>query len=301
MVKDNTQRDLETVTYAPAGQKPGDPIMVYIRNRGYLRVTGSTVRDDVDEINSVMTLAGARRGKDGSALRLPVDAIVPPSPMVTSPHGRAGDDDRQTEPSDRKGLTSFTLVFNQQAVKDAVSASAGEALKAFAASVGADDRPMAAWLAEHGTINAKNGKVEYSRREARKEFPDADDVGRGRASDSNTRYLDNLSRQAAGLIADLASVRDAAGPEERARALAKIVGGKGKSGLSYEEVLRVMVQFVDPMDLTGDFVANVSVSTKGVKSPNQHLVLKKGRSEVELLRGAGDAKARFAEPSILTD
>lgn len=296
MVKDNTQRDVEAVTYAPKGQSHGDPIVVFIRNRGYLRVTGSTVRDDVSEINSVMTLAGARRGKDGSALRLPLDSLVPPSPMNERP---GADGPEKSEPSDRKGLMSFTLVLNQQAVRDVLAASAQEALKAFAASVGADDRPMAEWIAAHGTV--KDGKIDYNWREARKAFPDEGDVGRGNSSDSNTRQLDALSKQAAGLIADLAAGRDAKDNEARAQALATMIGGKGKSGLAYEDVLKVLVQFVDPMDLTGDFVANVSASTKGVNSPNQHLVLKKGRPEITLLKDAGDAKARFAEPSILTD
>lgn len=298
MVKDNTQRDVEAVTYAPKGGAHGDPIVVYIRNRGYLRVTGSTVRDDVSEINSVITLAGARRGKDGSALRLPVDSLVPPSPLIERP---GGDGKTETsEPADRKGLTSLTLVFNQQAVKDVLAASSQEALKAFAASLGADDRPMMEWLVAHGVL--KDGKLDYSWKEARRAFPSSDsEVGRGGGNDENTRQLDSLSKQAAGLIADLAAGRDAKDNEARAQALATMIGGKGKSGLAYEDVLKVLVQFVDPMDLTGDFVANVSVSTKGVKSPNQHLVLKKGRPEITLLKDAGDAKARFAEPSILTD
>lgn len=300
MVKDNTQRDVEVVAYAPHGQEHGDPIMVYIRNRGYLRVTGSTVRDDVEEINSVMKLAGARRGKDGSALTLPVDALVPPSPLIQpSGHG-AVTGERPSEPSDRKGLMSFTLVFNQKAVKDAVAAPAQEVLKAFAATVGMDDKPLADWLASHAAI--QDGRVSYDWRAARAAFPaTGDEVGRGGSSDSATRELDDLTRKAAGLIADMAAVRDATNNEVRSKALAQMVGGKGQSGLSYEEVLKVLVQFVDPMDLTGDFVQNVSVSTKGVNSPNQHLVLKKGRQEVPLLKDAGDAKARFAEPSILTD
>ena len=67
------------------------------------------------------------------------------------------------------------------------------------------------------------------------------------------------------------------------------------------DALKVLIQLVDPMDLTGDFIANVSVSSKGVPNTNEHLILKKGRGEVSLLRDAGDTKSRFAEPSILVD
>jgi hypothetical protein len=298
-VKNNTQRDVEAVTYAPKGGPAGDPIVVYIRNRGYRHVTGSTVRDDVSEINSVMRLAGAARGKDGGPT-LPLDALVPPSPKIESRAPRDGGV-RESEPSDRNGLMSFTLVMNERAVKDVLAASSQAVLKAFAASVGADDRGMAEWLAAHATVG-KNGDLQYDRREARRAFPDAgESMGRGNMRDDNMRDLSSLSEKAAGLIADIAAGRDAKNNEERAQALAVMIGGKGKSGLAYEDVLRVVVQFVDPLDLTGDFVANVKTTTKGVKSPNQHFVLKKGRAEVPLLQQAGDAKARFAEPSILTD
>jgi len=298
MVKDNTQRDVEAVTYAPKGGAHGDPIVVYIRNRGYLRVTGSTVRDDVDEINSVMALAGARRGKSGPVL--PAESLVPPSPLIEPSAGAEAHGARPSEPNDRKGLMSFTLVFNEKAVKDVLAAPAQEVLKAFAASVGVDDRPLVEWLAAHGTV--KGGRVDYDWREARRAFPsEGNDIARGGRSNERTRQLEQLSQRAAGLLADLAGARDAKTNEDRAQALAATIGGEGESGLAYEDALRVLVQFVDPMDLTGDFVANVSVSTKGVKSPNQHLVLKKGRAEVPLLKDAGDAKARFAEPSILVD
>ncbi|MBI3563720.1 MAG: hypothetical protein HY079_00830 [Elusimicrobia bacterium] len=298
MVRDNTQRDVETVTFAPKGGQHGAPIMVYIRNRGYLRVTGDTVRGDVEEVNGVMALAGAQRGKVSSRLKLPVEALVPPSPVS---HSKGPDgEDMTSVPSDRKGTLSMTLVFNQQAVKDILAAPAEAVLKAFGASLGdRDERAMVEWLTQHGRI--KDGKVDYSWREASRAFPSDDEFGRGGASNDRVNELSRLSRAAADLIADLAEARDAKDNEARAQALAKVVGGKGRGDLAYEDVLRVLVQFVDPMDLTGDFVANVSVSTKGVKSPSQHLVLKSGRQEVPLLREAGDAKSRFAEPSILTD
>lgn len=299
MVRDNTQRDVETVTYAPKGGEHGAPIMVYIRNRGYLRVTGTTVREDVEDINGVMALAGAQRGKDGGHLRLPVDAIVPPSPTIKGP-GMHGEPGTESVPADRKGTLSLTLVFNQQAVKDILAAPADAVLRAFGASLSdGDERAMVTWLTQHATM--KDGKYDYSWNEARRAFPSAEDMGHGGSNNERVNQLGRLSRAAADLIADLAKARDAQGNEARAQALAAVVGGKAKGDLAYEDVLRVLVQFVDPMDLTGDFVSNVSVSTKGVKSPNQHLVLKNGRQEVPMLKPAGDAKSRFAEPSILVD
>ena len=103
------------------------------------------------------------------------------------------------------------------------------------------------------------------------------------------------------LVADLAEARDAGTNDLRAEALARAMGGRGRSGLAYEQVLKVLVQFMDPMDVTGDFSAQIENMTDKAGTVSAHLLLKKGRGEVPLLLEAGKAKGRFAEPSILFD
>ncbi len=298
LVKDNGQRDVEAVSYAPKGGAAGEPIIVYIRNQGYFRESGSSVREPIKEINRVLDEVGAQRGGGGARLTLPLDALVPPpAPLAEAVH--AGKNEIQpTEPSDRSGLVSFTLVLNQKAVRDILAAPSDEVLLAFAASLDATDKPLMDWLAANGKVG-KNNELAYSWREARRAFPQ-DSRGEPAQSDP-TNTLAQLSRQAAALLSDLATARDAKNNEDRARAMATMIGGGGKSELAYEDCLRVLVQLVDPLDVSGDLVANVSSSSKDVKSASNHLVLKKDRPEVPLLKEAGDAKSRFAQPSILVD
>lgn len=298
LMKDNGQRDVEAVTYAPKGESSGDPIVVYIRNQGYFRESGSSVREPVAEINRVLDAVGAQRGGGGARLTLPLDALVPP-PAPLPEAVRVGKNEiRPTEPNDRSGLLSFTLVLNQKAVRDILAAPSKEVLQAFAASLDATDKPLMDWLAANGRIGKEN-EVTYSWREARQAFPQDSRREPGETDPTNT--LARLSRQAAALLADLAAARDAKSNVDRAQALATMIGGNGKSDLAYEDSLRVLVQLVDPLDVSGDLVANISSSSKNVKSASSHLVLKKNRSEVPLLKEAGDAKARFAQPSILVD
>ncbi|UPT75540.1 MAG: hypothetical protein M0D55_07650 [Elusimicrobiota bacterium] len=84
-----------------------------------------------------------------------------------------------------------------------------------------------------------------------------------------------MAREVSGLIADLAAARDASDNQARTAALAKAFSGKGESGLEYDRALRVFVQLVDPMNLTGDFTANVD-RPKKEKDLSLHLVLKRG-------------------------
>ena len=285
LVKTNSQRDAEVVTHAKPGAEHGDPVIVYLRNQGYLRATASSVREPIDEVNSVLAMAGNQIGRSGGKIQLPADKLVPPSPLVEA-GGRGGG--QKTEATDRKGTMSFTLVMNQKAVRDVLAAPAEMVVKAVAATLGADERPMMEWLA----ANAKyqDGSLVFNRREARQAFPGEEDRG-----------IAGLSSKAADVLADLAAARDAKSNVERSEALAKLVGGKGRSGLAYEDIMKVMVQMVDPMDLTGDFVSNIDITTKGIASEKGHFVLKKGRSEVEGLRAAGETRNRFAEPSPLVD
>jgi hypothetical protein len=298
LVKDNSQKDVEAVTYAPKGGASSDPIVVYIRNEGYFRETASSVREPIGEINGVLRAAGAQRGAQTGRLALPTDALVPPAPQPEADRsGRDESGPTNTEPSDRKGMTSFTLVLNQRAVRDILAAPSKEVLQAFAASLDSADKPMMDWLIANGKMGKRN-ELDYNWNAARGAFPEPPGAERGQDPASS---IAQLSRSAAALLTDLASARGAKTNEEKAQALATMIGGKGKSDLAYEDSLRVLVQLVDPMDLSGDFVANIQSSSKDVKSANNHLVLKKDRPEVPLLKDAGDAKARFAQPSILVD
>jgi hypothetical protein len=283
LVKTNSQRDAEVVTHAAPGGAAEAPFIVYLRNQGYLRASASTVREPVDEINSVLKLVGAQRGQSGGNILLPADKLVPPSPLIES-----GRDEHKTEATDRKGTMSFTLVLNQKAVRDILAAPTDAVVRAVAATLDASDKPVLEWVA----ANAKyqDGTLVFNRRDAQQAFPDQD-----------ARGIAGLSSKAAAVLADLAAARDAKDNVGRAEALAKLVGGTGRSGLKYEDAMKVLVQMVDPLDLTGDFVSNIDITTKGVASEKGHLVLKKGRAEVEGLRAAGDTRNRFAEPSPLVD
>ena len=107
-------------------------------------------------------------------------------------------------------------------------------------------------------------------------------------------------REYASALGERCAVAEAAAAEDpltRSEKLAHAFSYRNRSGLSHEKVLRVLVQFMDPLDLTADFVAAV----KGEPDVNTHLVLKKDRAEVPLLSEAGKTRARFAPGSTLTD
>ncbi len=291
LFKSREQRDVQVVTAARKGDEYGDPIVIYLQQHGYLRTTDAAIRGQAKQISDLMALAGARGNGPNPQLAIPLDKHLPEPP----PPERSYQNDRfnRLEPANRKGAMSFTLVFNQEGVKQLLAATAEDVLKAYAAV--SETSPAARWLLANGRI-AENGRLDYDERQARADLP-------GEKAPQANKPADDMRRMAAdvaGIVADLMTARSATNNQARSEALAKAFGGLGESGLPHERVLRVFVQLVDPMNLTADFVATVDRPKKKGDTA-MHYILKRGRPDNTLLSLAGEAKARFAEPSILVD
>jgi len=292
LVKNHVQRDVQVVTAAKKGEEYGDPIIVYLQQHGFLRTTESDVREKAKAFSDLMALAGTRGNGPNPRLAIPLGKHLPEPP---APERTYGDDfhNGNHESANRKGSMSFTLVFNQEGVKQLLAATAEDVLKAYAAV--SDTSDAARWLLANGQVR-ENGKIDYDWRAVRRAFPDDRHSDRPTPADDMRQVV----REVSGIVEDLMAARGAANNQARSEALAKAVGGLGESKLSYERALRVFIQLVDPMNLTADFVAN-SDRSKKEKDLAMHLVLKRGRPDNALLSLAGEAKSRFAEPSILVD
>ncbi|MBI5247758.1 MAG: hypothetical protein HY923_11320 [Elusimicrobia bacterium] len=277
MVKNLESRNVEFVTYAADGQPHSEAFGVYMHNQAFLRLPASSVSSGVEDVNAVLRLAGAaRRGGVDRTMEIPV-------PRVERLEGRA-------EGADQKGWVSLTMVINQKAVRDALAATAPELLKAYAVGTKPEDRPWAEWLVKNGRL--ENGRLVYDQAQAKRDL----DIREGGDS-----WLANMAGRAAGLVTDMADAASAPNNEDRAQRFAKVFSHENRSGMGHADVFRVLIQFIDPLDVTGDFVAAVDGAHKGAAEIKAHYVLKKGRSEVDKLGDAGATRGRFADGSIMTD
>lgn len=294
LVKANSMRDVQVVTAAKKGEAYGDPIVVYLQQHGFLRATESDVREKAKAFSDLMALAGTRGNGPNPRLAIPLAKHLPEPP---APEHSWNDDfgRNNSEPANRKGSMAFTLVFSQEGVKQLIAATAQDVLKAYAAV--SDTSEAARWLLANGQIR-ENGKIDYDWRAVRRAFPDEDRFSHDRSGPASD--MRQVVREVAGMVEDLAAARNAPDNQARSEALAKAFSGLGEGRLEYDKVLRVFVQLVDPMNLTGDFVAQMD-RPKKEKDLAMHVVLKRNRPDNELLNLAGQAKSRFAEPSILVD
>lgn len=280
IVKDLEHRNVDVVTYAPTGGKTEAPFAVYIHNQAFLRLPASSVTRGIEDANAVLRLAGAaRRGGTDRTMEIPVPRVEP------VPEGSA-------EPADQKGWVSMTMVINQKAVGEALSASADELLKAYAAGTSLSDRTMAEWLVKNGRL--EGDRLVYDPAQAARDLAFQE-------GDNSQSWLAGMSRKAAGMVRDIGEASSAATPEERAAKLAKAFSHENRSGMSHTDVFRVLIQFIDPLDLSGDFIAASEGTSKRAVGVKAHYVLKKGRAEVARLSDAGATRGRFADGSVLQD
>ncbi|MBI5247759.1 MAG: hypothetical protein HY923_11325 [Elusimicrobia bacterium] len=293
LVKNQDQQDVQAVSAARTGEAHGDPILIYLQQHGFLRATESSVRDKAKQFQEIMALAGTHGNGPNPRMALPIDKVMPPPPPAQSCFENC-----PVEPSNRKGTVAFTLVFTQKAVDQLIHATPEDVIRSYAATV--DSMPAMQWLMNNGKLNEHTGKIDYDWRAARKAFPDPFDDRAAGSRSWEEGEISRMAKEAAGLIADLAKARDASDNVARSAALVTAFNGKGESKMVYDRALRVFVQLVDPMNLTADFVANVDRPKKET-DVRAHYVLKRNRPENELLKLAGEAKARVANPSILVD
>lgn len=300
LVKDNSQRTVTVLTQAPQGGPHGGPMAVYIENHAYLRTTQSTIRERVEDYNEILRLTGTRGRGAAGRYAIPTDRYIPPPVRTPAASPRRGEPAQMTEPGNLKGFVTMTLALNQKAVADILAASAEDVARAIIAAAGKDSQAEGEWLLGHSSI-AEDGTVDYNRNHARRAFGGNDPFDRRSGNDWSVNRIASLARATADFVQDLADARNAPDNEARAAAIAKLVAGKARTDMAYEDVMKVLVQFVDPLDLTGDFQARVDRSKKQGGDLNVHLALRKDRPANEMLRAAGDAKNRFAVPSILLD
>ncbi len=146
---------------------------------------------------------------------------------------------------------------------------------------------------------SEDGSLDYSRREAERAL--GYDDWRDEGSRNALAQLSYLAAQAADIIRDIAAAKDAATPQERADRFRDLMAGDGRSGLAYEDILKVMVQLVDPADVSAEFFLRVEKRIKGEKDVATRLLLNPNAGDGAMIGEASRDRARFAEPSILTD
>ena len=113
--------------------------------------------------------------------------------------------------------------------------------------------------------------------------------------------MKRLAGKATKLIADIFSVKKAGTAKEQTEKFASLAAGKGKSGLDSHDFLKVVVQLLDPSQISASYRADVN-NKKAGKSHYERELFNGSQSDMNAaFDEVKKAEERFDDPSVLTD
>ncbi|PIU18111.1 MAG: hypothetical protein COT18_11155, partial [Elusimicrobia bacterium CG08_land_8_20_14_0_20_59_10] len=148
-----------------------------------------------------------------------------------------------------------------------------------------------------------DGKVDYDWKTARKllrQYEDNDSENRFDPLCVVHDFCYNVSR----IVSDIASVGTAGDQKAKAKRLAEVMGGKGKSRVGYENMLQVVIQLVNVKDIYANLNIKTDKRIKGEENINDSYNLYNNDLQAgytSQLNNANSLRDRFLDPSVLSD
>ncbi|HAT71389.1 MAG TPA: hypothetical protein DCS63_01055 [Elusimicrobia bacterium] len=298
VIKHDAQQNVHVINKEGKNGQTTRPVMMYQQNEGFVRQGDISGRDMVERANGVLRYIGTNgNGTQGENV-LPAAAMFPPPPE--DPNAEPYANNNKTYKS---AVMSFKLLVNDRGVQDIIFAPAQAIMKAYmnmmreeAASV--IDKVMDLFMID------KRGKVGFDSETAAQRLgvnPTMDVFGDN--GSNPLEIVDTLAYAATQVIKDIASVRDSGGWKEQSEKLAAVSAGKSKSGLKYEDFLKVVVQMVNPEDVSAEVYVHTDKRIKGEADVNQtyQFFNTSGNSFDNTLSEVNQMRERFLDPSELTD
>ena len=284
--KYNSQKTVYIVNKEGADGKITPPALMYQQNEGFVRHSDGTARDMLEKANGVLRYVGMKGAGTNESDVLPSDTIFPATGGFFKYY--------------KTGVMNLNLLISERGVQDIITAPAELIMKAYMNMMREAVPAIIDKVMDLFTVS-KDGEVFYDSREAERR------VGGTSADYENpVKPADVVRKLALGateIIRDIASVRDAGGWKDQSEQLDKVAAGSSKSGLSYEDFLKVVVQVVDPLNVSAEVFVHTDKKVKGEADVTQNYKFfnNKDNSFDANISEVNQMHARFADPSTLTD
>ncbi|MBI3552332.1 MAG: hypothetical protein HY077_07425 [Elusimicrobia bacterium] len=281
LVRHNSRDSVVAVSRRDSRGVEEPPVVVYVQQEGFTRVMDSIVEGMVERADAVMRYAGTRGRGTNPRTSLPPGPWTrtpPPEPNEGGPQGRLY----------KKGVMALTITLNDRAISSLKAASAEDIVRSYINTV-KDPEPRRAldWAIDHGTVRPDG-------------WLDCDETGLAGQLRQENALRDVRFRLyiAQTLVEDLRRLRQSPNPAEKLR---DIVAGSIQ--FSYDDVMKVLVQLVDPADLSAEFmIAADATAEKNQKGKVAgRLMIHEKNAESATVTEMNKTLGRFSPPSKLTD
>jgi len=283
MLKHNSQKDVYVLTKEGKDGAVSRPVLLYQQYEGTVgRGTGSVERM-AENANGVLRYVGMNGNGTSNANQLPTEELLTSSKRYTAV------------------VMSFKLLVNEGGVQDIIFAPARAVMNAYMNVM----RELYADIIDKvkGLLTFdKKGRVTYDRSAAMRalNMSAADEFAQGC---NPLEIMDNLAHKATQVISDIAGVRDAPTWQEQSERLAKVAGGASKSGLKYEDFLKVMVQLTKPSNVSASVYTHLDPKKPhvGDVTKTYEFFDNRNNSYDATISGVTQMRERFTDPAELSD
>ncbi|HBA60936.1 MAG TPA: hypothetical protein DCZ92_08965 [Elusimicrobia bacterium] len=297
VMKYDSQKNVYVVNKETSDGKVTRPVFLYQQYEGFVKRGDGTARGMLDKANGVLRYVGMNGDGVNDGNTLPSTEMFPPLPEETDSDGFT------TQPSKtyKAAVMSFKLLINERGVQDIIFAPAQAIMKAYMNMMREAEGAIIEKVMDLFTIN-KDGKVDYDWKAAEKRLG----VSSFDTYENSTNPMDivrNLAYVATRVIRDMVSVKEASNWKEQSERLSKVAAGSGKSGLKYEEFLKVVVQLVNPDDVSAEVYLHTDKRVKGEADVTQNYQFFNSRDNNfdNTIAEVNQMRERFAAPSELAD
>jgi len=283
-------KDKQTTNYVVAKEHAdgtgSNPVLLYQQYDGFVNGKVASARGIVRDVNDILQYVGT--GGDGvnAANTVSVNDAFPS--YIVNEQG----DKIKASGTYKSVVTNFNLMINGNGLQEIIFAPARAVMKAYFNIM---RKKYSEVFEKAGDLFfvTEDGRVMYNKQAAESRF-DYEDV-------TPLNAMRRLAATATKLIADLFSVRSAGTSQSQAERFSKLTSGKGKSGLNTSDFLKVVVQMVDPSDVSAYFEVN-SRNKKTGKYNNSSQFFNNGKGNFDsTVSEVNEAQNRFADPAELTD
>ena len=133
---------------------------------------------------------------------------------------------------------AFAVNFNENAVANIIAAPANELIKAFANTLDQASRDVMMKVLSVSTVG-EDGRIKNKQRDLERVLG-ASLNALSNEQNSLSNQIASFCRTATQLVTDIIKIRTAGDWKAQADMLSKVIAGNGKSGLKYEEILKVL-------------------------------------------------------------
>jgi len=283
MLKHNSQKDVYVLNKENADGTVSRPVFLYQQYEGYVGRGTTAAETMLEKANGVLRYVGVNGDGVDNSNQLPVSELVASSGRYTAT------------------LMSFKLLINEAGVQDIIFAPAQAIMKAYMnmmRELHADiiDRVMNLFTFD------KKGRVDYDLRAVEKALgvSASDEFAQGC---NPFQIIDNLAYTATRVIRDIAGVRDAPDWKAQSEKLSRVAGGSNKSGLGYEDFLKVMVQLTKPANVSATVYVHMDPKKKGKEDVTRtyNYFDSRTNSYDATISDVTQMRERFSDPAELSD